>query len=234
MSVASSLAAVPAVDEGFERIRCGELVVWNTGRALHAVRFDDGSIPWSASAHPKDSLLFPRGVSAVHLRKAVTTNLPPLPACSSGARAIAILDHVSATDDDNAAALFCLDCSPAAEGRLAWIAPPPPVVHDGGPPRPTGFDGPPAADAGQVYCVVRSREPADWLHLAAYDLRDGRVIWTRPLGSAIAADGIDHAPRRRTVRLDGGRVGIDTRAGNVVTFDRDGRQINDTPTGARP
>jgi hypothetical protein len=234
VSVASSLAAGPAVDEGFERIRCGELVVWNTGRALHAVRFDDGSIPWRASAHPKDSLLFPRGVSAARLGTGAATSLPPLAACSTGARAIAILDHVSATDDDDAAALVCLDCSAAAEGRLAWIAPPPPVVHDGGPPRPTGFDGPPAADAGQVYCVVRSREPADWLHLAAYDLRDGRVIWTRPLGSAIAADGIDHAPRRRTVQLDDRHVRIDTRAGNVATFDRDGRHIDATPTGARP
>jgi hypothetical protein len=248
VGVASSLAASPAADDAarfraiagiqeqdVEPIRVGDLIVWNTGSGLHAVRYPDGSAPWHDSSQPKESLLFPRGVSAARLRKAPATDPPPLAACSSAARAIAILDRVSATDDDDdAAALVCLDCSPAAEGRLAWIAPPPAVVHDDGPPRPTLFDGPPAADAGQVYCVVRSREPADWLHLAAYDLRDGHLTWTRPLGSAIAADGIDHAPRDRRVRCAGGLVTVDTRAGTVATFDRSGRTTNAAPTGARP
>ena len=241
VAAAASLAAGPAVDEGFEQIRCGDLVVWSTGRAVHAARFADGGRPWRDSrdettpASTADSLIFPRGVAAARLRTGAVKNLPPLAACSSGGRAIAILDGISATDDaPDASALVCLDLSPAAEGRLAWIAPPPAVAHDGGPPRPTVFDGPPAADARQVYCVVRSRVPADWLHLAAYDLRDGHVAWTRPLGSAIAADGSDHAPRGRGVRLDGGRVGVDTRAGNVATFDRSGRRIDATPTGARP
>ena len=254
VGLAASLGAGPAVDNNFEPIRCGDLIVWNTGRDVHAVRFADGSQPWKDSRDGKDpspvtdSLLFPRGVAAARLRTGATKNLPPLAApsplaaCSSAARAIAILDGISATDDDDdAAALVCLDLSAAAEGRLAWIAPPPAVTHDGGPPRPTVFDGAPAADAARVYCVVRSREPADWLHLAAYDLRDGHVIWTRPLGSAIAADGIDHAPRKRSARLDDGLVTIDTRAGNVAVFSHDGRQlnampsqINATPTGARP
>lgn len=251
--MASSLAASPAADDParfrtiagiqekhVEPIRVGDLIVWNTGSGLHAVRLADGSAPWQDSSQSKDSLLFPRGVSAARLRKAATAeptplaDPAPLAACSSAARAIAILDRVSATDDDDAAALVCLDCSPAAEGRLAWIAPPPAVVHDDGPPRPTVFDGPPAADAGQAYCVVRSREPADWLHLAAYDLRDGHVTWTRPLGSAIAADGIDHAPRDRRVRCADGVVTVDTRAGKVATFDRGGRTTNAAPTGARP
>jgi len=222
-------------EEHVQPIRVGDLIVWNTGRGLRAVRLADGSVPWKDSSQPKDSLLFPRGVSAARLRKAAATNLPPLAACSSAARVIAILDGISATDDDDeAAALVCLDLSPAAEGRLAWIAPPPAVAHDGGPPRSTVFDGAPTADAGQVYCVVRSREPADWLHLAAYDLRDGHVIWTRPLGSAIAADGMDHAPRQRVARLEGGHVNVDIHAGNVATFERDGRRIHATPTGVRP
>lgn len=246
--LASSLAASPTVEDAarfraiagieaddVEPIRSGDLVVWNTGRSLHAVRLADGSVPWKDPAQPNDSLIFPRGVSAALLRKAASDNLPSLAACSSAGRAIAILDGLSATDDQlDAAALVCLDLSPAAEGRLAWIAPPPAVCHDGGPPRPTVFDGPPAADAGQVYCVVRSLKPADWLHLAAYDLRDGHVIWTRPLGSAIAADGIDHAPRQRMAGLEGGRISVDTRAGTVATCDRDGNRIQATPTGARP
>lgn len=251
MGVASSLAASPVADESaryraiagipeaqekqVEPIRVGDLIVWNTGSGLHAVRLADGTAPWQDPSQSKDSLLFPRGVSAVRLRKAAVAEPPPLAACSSAARAIAILDRVSATDDDDdAAALVCLDCSPAAEGRLAWIAPPPAVVHDDGPPGSTVFDGPPAADAALVYCVVRSREPADWLHLAAYDLRDGHVTWTRPLGSAIAADGIDHAPRDRRVRCAGGLVTVDTRAGTVATFDRSGQTIDTPPTGGRP
>jgi hypothetical protein len=247
VGLASSLAASQAVDDAarfraiagiqekhVEPIRVGDLIVWNAGNGLHAVRLADGGAAWKDSSQQKDSLLFPRGVSGARFRKATAAPPSPRAACSSAARAIAILDGISATDDDDAAALVCLDLSPAAEGRLAWIAPPPAVAHDGGPPRPTVFDGPPAADAGQVYCVVRSREPADWLHLAAYDLRDGHVIWTRPLGSAIAADGIDRAPRQRMARLEGGRVGVDTRAGIVATFDRDGRRIQSTPTGVRP
>jgi hypothetical protein len=249
--VASSLAASPPLDESarfraiagihedrekqVEPIRVGDLIVWNMGSGLHAVRLADGEAPWKDLSQPRDSLLFPRGVAAARLRKAAAADPPPLAACSSAARAIAILDGISATDDDvDAAALVCLDLSPAAEGRLAWIAPPPAVVVDSVPPRPTAFDGPPAADAGQVYCVVRSREPADWLHLAAYDLRDGHVTWTRPLGSAIAADGIDHAPRGRRARCEGGLVTVDTRAGTVATFDRSGRAINTLSTGARP
>lgn len=248
MGAASSPAASPPVDDAarlraiagieandVEPIRVGDLIVWNTGSGLHVVRLADGGAAWKDSSQPKDSLIFPRGVAAARRRKAATNNLPPLAVRSSAARAIAILDGLSATDDElDAAALVCLDLSPAAEGRLAWIAPPPAVVHDGGPPRPTVFDGPPAADATQVYCVVRSREPADWLHLAAYDLRDGHVIWTRPLGSAIAADGIDHAPRQRMAGLEGWRIRVDTRAGTVATFDRDGNRIQATPTGARP
>lgn len=248
MGAASSLAASPPADDAarfraiagieandVEPIRVGDLIVWNTGSGLHVVRFADGGAAWKDSSQPKDSLIFPRGVAAAQRRKAATNNLPPLAARSSAARAIAILDGLSATDDElDAAALVCLDLSPAAEGRLAWIAPPPAVVHDGGPPRPTVFDGPPAADATQVYCVVRSREPADWLHLAAYDLRDGRIVWTRPLGSAIVAEGIDHAPRQRMAGLEGGRIRVDTRAGTVATFDRDGNRIQATPTGARP
>ncbi len=241
VAVAASLAAGPAVDKEFEPIRCGDLVVWSTGRAVHAARFADGGLPWKDSKDEKnpspanDSLIFPRGVAAARLRAGMAENLPPLAACSSGGRAIAVLDGISATDDElDAAAIVCLDLSAAAEGRLAWIAPPPAVAHDGGPPRPTVFDGPPAADFGQVYCVVRSRVPADWLHLVAYDLRDGHVVWTRPLGSAIAADGIDHAARQRIARLNGGHVGVDTRAGDVATFDRSGRRIHATTTGGRP
>ena len=98
MGLASSLAASPAVDDKFEPIRCGDLLVWNTGRDVHAVRFADGSHPWKDSRDGKDpapatdSLIFPRGVAAARLRAGATKNPPPLTACSSAGRAIAILD----------------------------------------------------------------------------------------------------------------------------------------------
>ena len=216
--------------EAAEPMLCGNLFVWNSGRGIHAVRLSDGRPPWKDAPNATDSLIFPRGVSARMLRDSRAAAQTPLPAAVAGARVFAVLDGLSARDEFNAdAALVCLDMSSAAEGRLAWIAPPPLVIQGDGPPQPTSFDGPPTADAQLVVCVVRSRVPSDWLYLAAFDARDGRPIWTRPLGSAIATDGIDHAARRRTARLQEDRIGVDTLAGTVATFRRDGRPMATAP-----
>jgi len=217
-------------------IRCGSLIVWNTGRGVHAVRIADGRHPWKDAPNATDSLIFPRGVSSRALLDRRAARQMPLPPFAAGARVLAVIDGLSASDDtadtDDTAALVCLDMSPAAEGRLAWIAAPPRVVHGDGPPQPTSFAGPPTADANIVVCVVRSRTPSDWLHLVAFDARDGQPIWTRPLGSAIAADGVDHAPRGRIARLQDERIIVNTQAGSVVTFDRDGRLLNTAPVAA--
>lgn len=233
----SRLRQIAGIDEATaEPILCGNLIVWNTGRGVHAVRRADGRHPWKETPNATDSLIFPRGVSAHALRETLRPGLPPLPACTAGARVLAVIDGLSATDDSDAAeALVCLDMSPAAEGRLAWIVPPPAVLaDDGGPPQPTIFDGPPAADAALVVCVVRSRAPSDWLHLAAFDARDGRTLWTHPLGTAIAADGIDHAPRRRAASLEENMIVVDTRAGTVASFDRAGRPLANASASAHP
>ncbi len=228
---AARLRAIAGVERGeIEPIRCGDLVVWNSGGAVHAVRLADGRPPWRDSPTAADSAVFPRGTAAARLPTSRGTGQPPLRPCCSGSRVVTVLDGLSASDDaPDSAALACLDLSAAAEGRLAWLAPPPAVSADAGPAAQTQFDGPPTADAEHVYCVVRTRQPADWLHLAAYDLRDGRLLWTRPLGSAVAADGIDHAPRARTVTLHRGRLEVETGSGTASLFGPEG-----TPEGARP
>lgn len=228
---AARLHAIAGVDRGeAEPIRCGDLVIWNSGGAVHAVRLADGRPPWRDSPSAADSAVFPRGAAAARLPSGHAKGEPSLRPCCRGNRVVAVLDGLSAGDDaTDSAALACLDMSAAAEGRLAWLAPPPTVVADAGDTAQTQFDGPPTADAEHVYCVVRTRQPADWLHLAAYDLRDGRLLWTRPLGSAIAADGLDHAPRGRTVMLRHGRLEVDTAVGASHLFDPDG-----SPEGPRP
>lgn len=230
------LRHIAGVDEAAtEPILCGELIVWNSGRGVHAVRRADGRHPWKETPNATDSLIFPRGVSAAALQRPRDPGLQPLPACAAGARVVAVIDGLSATAGGrDAGALVCLDMSPTAEGRLAWIVPPPAVLaDDDGPPQPTMFDGPPTADAALVICVVRSRVPSDWLYVAAFDARDGRTLWTRPLGTAIAADGSDHAARGRSAALAENLIRVNTPAGTVATFDRGGRPLESSTSSAR-
>lgn len=205
-------------------IACG-LVLWNTGPAVHALRLADGMPPWRAARGPADSLLFPRGVSLVSLGSR-PSRPRPLAMAVTGGSLLAIIDGLAGADGPDATAgqmLACLDLSPAAEGRLAWLAAPPTLVDADAPPRPTLFDGPPVADHEITCAVVRSREPSDWLSLATFDSRDGRLLWTRPLGQATGRDGVDHAPAARSICFAEERIVAATHAGLVVAFERDGR-----------
>jgi len=206
-------------------VACGPLVLWNAGRSIHAVRIEDGRHPWLTA--PKTSLVFPRG--SRFPRADQSNALPPLAVAVVRHRAVAILDGLTEPDGltgpdaaGERSLLVCLDMSAAAEGRLIWQAVPPTVLDERGKLRETLFDGPPAADGELVCCVVRSRMPADWLAVVAFDIRDGRPLWSRPLGFAIDGDGIDHARRSRVACLAEDRVVVATHAGMAAAFDRDG------------
>jgi len=210
----------------------GGLVVWNTGRAIHAVRLADGLHPWRDAPTPADSLVFPRGSQARtrsenHARRDRSAGPAPSVSCVA-ARAIAVIEGTMATDGKadrtgSDALLVCLDLSPAAEGRLAWASPPPPIILDDDEPRSSSFDGPAVADHEVACMVVRSLAPSDWLSLAVFDPRDGRLIWSRPLGPAVGADGVDHARGARQACLAEDRIVVATHAGTVAAFSRDGQ-----------
>jgi outer membrane protein assembly factor BamB len=217
----------------------GPLVAWSAGRSIHAVRIADGRHPWLEP--PTASLIFPRGS---RLPRADRVNPDqPLAAAVAGHRLIAVLDGLAGDHSTGEQSrLVCLDMSAAAEGRLVWQAAAPAILDELGQRRETVFDGPPAAavSAGWkagvelVCCVVRSRMPADWLAVVAFDLRDGRLLWSRPLGSAVDAAGVDHAPRSRALCLADDLVVIATHAGAVAAFYGDGRQAwrTDLPQAA--
>ncbi len=204
----------------------GGLVLWNTGQAVHALRLADGLPPWRAARSPVDSLLFPRGASRGRFESR-PSRPQPLALAVCGGSALAILAGLSGTDGDVAAEagpmLACLDLSSSAEGRLAWLAAAPAITDGGERPRPTDFDGPPTFDHEIAAIVVRTREPSDWLSLSIFDSRDGRLLWSRPLGQATARDGIDHAPAVRSVCIAEDRIVAATHAGLIAAFDRDGR-----------
>jgi outer membrane protein assembly factor BamB len=216
----------------------GRLVVWNTGRAIHAVRLADGLHPWRDAPTAADSLVFPRGSQARgRAEHQPRRDSPPPSVCCVAARAFAVIEGAFAADGTpdhmpTDSLLVCLDLSPAAEGRLAWASQPPTIVLDDGEPRASTFDGPVAADHELACVVVRSLAPSDWLSLAALDPRDGRTIWSRPLGPATGSDGIDHARGARQACLADDRIVVATHAGTVAAFTRDGQTAWQTAVAA--
>lgn len=184
------------------------LVAWLDAGAVHGVRAADGLPVWRR-VPPGDTLLFPRSA------------LPRDGGLRSGAispAAIGSVGHLLYAVIDAGRLgplLVCLDCSDTAEGRLLWSASPPAECE--------GFDGPPVAD--DRLCVVVSRGSGDRspLEVVAYDAHDGVVIWRRPLATAFARDGIDHARGRRQAALVDGFVVVADHAGSVWAFDRDGQ-----------
>jgi outer membrane protein assembly factor BamB len=223
---------------GVAPVVSGGLVLWNPGSAVHAVAVADGRPPWcgrsrgtergtealgtadrgDADRRSADTVIFPRGLAAVGDRVAST---PPGVSIAAGRGFAVVVAASSAAALCPVPALACLDLSAAAEGRLLWLAEPPAAAGTFAVSDPVAFDGPPVADFECCAVAVRgaSRSPA----VAAFDARDGRLLWTRPLGSAAAADGVDRGRGCRMPCLAEDMIVVATHAGTVAAFGRDGR-----------
>lgn len=220
----------------------GGLVLWNPGSAVHAAAVADGRPPWGgrtrgtehgtkgvgtadrgdadrgdADRRSADTAVFPRGLAAVGDSAA---SAPPGVSIAAG-RGFAVVGAASsAAALGPVPALACLDLSAAAEGRLVWLAEPPaaagtPAISD-----PVAFDGPPVADF--ECCAVAVRGASGSPAVAAFDARDGRLLWTRPLGSTAAGDGVDRGRGCRMPCLAEDLIVVATHAGTVAAFTRDG------------
>jgi outer membrane protein assembly factor BamB len=124
------------------------LVLWNSGREIHAVTIAagrpawqftgqfTGQPSWQPTANARDTLLFPRGAAAAQTPAAQTpaaqTPAAQTPAAQTPAgQAVTVPSAVLATVGNRAYAMLqrgggsllaCLDLSAGAEGRLAWVA----------------------------------------------------------------------------------------------------------------
>jgi len=236
-----------------------DLVLWNSGAAVHALAVADGLPPWigpsgggdgpaegrrteqrrNGDQRSADSAVFPRGVAATGDR----AHDGPREICVAAGRGFAVIGTPpSIATGRGPTVLACLDTSAAAEGRLLWASDPPASSQasagSAGIPDPAAFDGPPAADF--ECCAVAVRGPLGRLALAAFDARDGGLLWERPLGPSAAADGIDHARGDRSPCFAEEQIVIATHAGTVAAFFRDGRPAWKTgyatqvPPPARP
>lgn len=188
------------------------LVAWNHAGRVHAVRVADGRPAWR-SVPPHDTLFFPRASATPRGPGALSSS-------SSGARpsqvaAVGHLLYAVIDAEPMDPMIVCLDCSDAAEGRVAWAA--------GLPAGCAGFDGPLMADQGVCAVVVRAATGRGMPEVVAHDARDGVVLWRRPLGATLGRDGVDRAPDMRTARPAAGLVVVADQAGGVWAFDRSGR-----------
>lgn len=188
------------------------LVAWNHAGRVHAVRVADGRPAWR-SVPPHDTLFFPRDSATPRGPGALSSS-------SSGARSsqVAAVGHLlyAVIDAEPMGPMIvCLDCSDAAEGRVAWAA--------GLPAGCAGFDGPLIADQGVCAVVVRTATGRGMPEVVAHDARDGVVLWRRPLGATLGRDGVDRALDMRTARPAAGLVVVADQAGGVWAFDRSGR-----------
>jgi outer membrane protein assembly factor BamB len=207
----------------------GDLVLWSTGAAIHAVGLADGLPAWPTGAAGRDTRLFPRGIAAAP-NGGLGATASPGALCAAGGRAYAVLDSGAHET------LVCLDLTPAAEGRLVWLVD---LAHVdaaglGLPDGPLVCDGPPLVDHELCCVVLRPAGGRDELVLAAFGAADGRLEWTRRCGTAIAADGVDSSQGRRCPLFVEDRIVLATHAGAVVAFDRDGRPAwrTETPMAA--
>jgi len=210
------------------------LVLWNSGREIHAVTIAAGRPAWQSLGQPpanaRDTLLFPRGAAPAQTAPAQTAAAQTVPVPSAvvvtaGKRAYAMLQRRGGS------VLVCLDLSAGAEGRLAWVAEAAGLTETEGREPSAGrvssaatlvFDGEPTADHELCLVVTRRDTPQGDLSLAAFDARDGSLRWLRPVGSALARDGVDHARGHRQAGFAEDRILLATHAGSIHAFDRDG------------
>lgn len=184
------------------------LIVWAKEGGVHGVLLANGLPAWRVGP-PSDTRLFPRVV--VNRGVAGSARAPGV---------VATVGHLLYTVIDAGAdepLLACIDCSEAAQGRLLWSAAPAAGLAE--------FDGPPAADHELCMIVARATASSGPLELVAHDARDGSVVWRRPLGTAIARDGIDHARGIRVASFHESLVMTADHAGSVWAFDRSGRPV---------
>lgn len=153
----------PAVGDG--------IVAWTTGKAIHAVRLDDGA-PLGHAGGPRQSTV----VAAVPLvfpdadpRADAGLSRP----CLHAGRLFTTVS-AAARGGGRAGRLVAIDCSTAGGGRVEWFA--------GLPEGAVAFEGPPWIDGERVLSLVAGDGPRATRRLAAYDLFDGRLLETRPAG----------------------------------------------------
>ncbi len=195
----SDLPAAPIAEPKW----AGAVVAWQSGNAVHALLAADGRPAWRSGKTP-DAALFPRG------------SAPGRAADRPGWLAPAGHLVFAAVEPEPAGAvLLCLDCSTTAEGRLAWAT--------GMPEAAAVCDGPPAADAELCAVVFRPADDRAALAIVVVDARDGRLLWQRPCGTALARDGRDHGRGCRGPLLHEGLVVVADHAGSVTAFTRSGQ-----------
>ena len=228
VAFAATRAIVPVCESGF--------VLWNCCAAVHAVGVTDGRPPWRAAPQAIDSVLFPRGSAALCNGRSDRMNLASASAiCVDSARAFATLVHFElparpAPLPPAPALLVCLDLSTAAEGRLLWMAKSPPIPANAAAGFvETAFDGPPAADRSMCVVAVRALTPRAGLALAAFDARDGRLLWVKPTGQSSAAGSGDTACAQAPCFAED-RIIVASPAGSIRAFNRDGRPAWSTDT----
>lgn len=165
------------------------IVAWSTGRAIHAVRLDDGT-PLAAVDQTRGStelvslpLLFPAAAAASDAR----LSRP----CPHGGRLFATVT-ASAPAGEPVGRLVAIDCSRAGGGRVEWYAELPAEA--------VGFEGPPWVDGERVLAIVKGGGARGLRRLACYDLFDGRLLENRAVGDADRPP--EEPPRRAAAGSD--------------------------------
>lgn len=143
------------------------LVAWTVGRAIHAVRLDNGShivrTPRESTVVASLALFFPAADAPSDAR----LSRP----CLRAGRLFATV-AARPREGGQAGRLVAIDCSSAGGGRVEW--------YSGPPAGSVAFEGPPWIDGERLLSIVVGDGPRATRRLAAFDLFDGRLLETRP------------------------------------------------------
>lgn len=192
----------PARRRSVEPAAAGPVIAWETAGGVHAVLATTGGAAWRDEP-TLDTTLFPRRGGRPR---------PPTP--DVGLMAVGHMVYAGLAAD-GVPVLACLDCSAAAQGRVAWATDMPDGIGS--------FAGPPAADAGVCAVVCRPTDDRAALMLVVCDARDGRVLWRRRCGATAARDGGEQGRGRHIPFLHEDLVIVADHAGSVTAFTRSGR-----------